>query len=102
MFDEVKREVRVAILELIRREREGEIVETLKKAVEISLAEPMGPVHLDLPEDVALALAGGALMGFGAKLARGCTSGQALISVRHAGGRPSTTCWSTTRSPRIS
>jgi len=37
--------------------REGEIVETLKKAVEISLAEPMGPVHLDLPEDVALALA---------------------------------------------
>lgn len=37
--------------------RKGEIVETLKKAVEISLAEPMGPVHLDLPEDVALALA---------------------------------------------
>ena len=37
--------------------REGNIVETLKKAVEIALAEPMGPVHLDLPEDVALALA---------------------------------------------
>ncbi len=37
--------------------REGEIVATLRKAVEIALAEPMGPVHLDLPEDVALASA---------------------------------------------
>ncbi len=37
--------------------REGEIVATLEKAVQIALAEPVGPVHLDLPEDVALATA---------------------------------------------
>ncbi len=35
----------------------GEIVPTLEKAVKLALAEPKGPVHLDLPEDVALALA---------------------------------------------
>jgi acetolactate synthase-1/2/3 large subunit len=37
--------------------RPGEIVETLEKAVRLSLTEPRGPVHLDLPEDVMLALA---------------------------------------------
>ncbi len=37
--------------------REGEIAETLQKALEIALAEPQGPVHLDLPEDVAVAAA---------------------------------------------
>lgn len=37
--------------------REGQIVETLQKALEIALADPQGPVHLDLPEDVALAAA---------------------------------------------
>ena len=37
--------------------REGEIVETLQKALEIALTDPQGPVHLDLPEDVALAAA---------------------------------------------
>lgn len=35
--------------------REGKIVETLQKALEIALTDPLGPVHLDLPEDVALA-----------------------------------------------
>lgn len=35
--------------------REGAIVETLEKAIATALAEPQGPVHLDLPEDVALA-----------------------------------------------
>lgn len=37
--------------------REGSIAETVAQAVEIAMSEPMGPVHLDLPEDVAVALA---------------------------------------------
>ena len=35
--------------------RPGSIVETLHEAIRIALSEPQGPVHLDLPEDVALA-----------------------------------------------
>jgi acetolactate synthase-1/2/3 large subunit len=35
--------------------RKGKVAETLKEAIRIALTEPMGPVHLDLPEDVALA-----------------------------------------------
>jgi acetolactate synthase-1/2/3 large subunit len=38
----------------LRLER-GRIAETLAQAVALALSEPMGPVHLDLPEDVALA-----------------------------------------------
>jgi acetolactate synthase-1/2/3 large subunit len=37
--------------------RPGKIVETLVGALRIALSEPQGPVHLDLPEDVALAAA---------------------------------------------
>jgi acetolactate synthase I/II/III large subunit len=37
--------------------REGTIAETVAKAVQIAMSEPMGPVHLDLPEDVAVAMA---------------------------------------------
>src|SRR3954452_19169384 len=33
----------------------GKIAETVNKAIRISMSEPRGPVHLDLPEDVALA-----------------------------------------------
>jgi acetolactate synthase I/II/III large subunit len=33
----------------------GHIAETLTEAVRIALTEPRGPVHLDLPEDVAIA-----------------------------------------------
>jgi len=33
----------------------GKIVGTINEAVRIALSEPQGPVHLDLPEDVALA-----------------------------------------------
>ncbi len=33
----------------------GRIAETLSAAIRLALSEPMGPVHLDLPEDVALA-----------------------------------------------
>jgi acetolactate synthase I/II/III large subunit len=33
----------------------GRIVETLNEAVRLTKSEPQGPVHLDLPEDVALA-----------------------------------------------
>src|SRR5580658_9079869 len=37
------------------RLRKGEIGATLAHAIRLSLSEPQGPVHLDLPEDVALA-----------------------------------------------
>src|ERR1700731_4818588 len=33
----------------------GRITETLQEAVRAALSEPRGPVHLDLPEDVAVA-----------------------------------------------
>jgi len=35
--------------------RRGRIGETVSEALRIALSEPQGPVHLDLPEDVALA-----------------------------------------------
>jgi acetolactate synthase-1/2/3 large subunit len=35
--------------------RKGSVASTLKEALKIALSEPQGPVHLDLPEDVALA-----------------------------------------------
>ena len=35
--------------------RKGEIGATLAAAIRLTLSEPRGPVHLDLPEDVALA-----------------------------------------------
>ena len=37
------------------RLRRGEIAATLAQALQLALSEPQGPVHLDLPEDVALA-----------------------------------------------
>jgi acetolactate synthase-1/2/3 large subunit len=37
------------------RLRPGEITATLAQALQLALSEPQGPVHLDLPEDVALA-----------------------------------------------
>ena len=37
------------------RLRKGEIARTLTQALQLALSEPQGPVHLDLPEDVALA-----------------------------------------------
>src|SRR5436853_4042857 len=33
----------------------GSIAETLTRAIALAVSEPQGPVHLDLPEDVALA-----------------------------------------------
>lgn len=39
----------------------GSIAQTLRAALEIALTEPQGPVHLDLPEDVALAASSEAL-----------------------------------------
>src|SRR5439155_24330775 len=38
----------------LRRERGG-VAETVTQAIALALTEPKGPVHLDLPEDVALA-----------------------------------------------
>lgn len=35
--------------------RPGEVLETLTSALRLAIEEPPGPVHLDLPEDVALA-----------------------------------------------
>jgi acetolactate synthase I/II/III large subunit len=35
--------------------RAGSVASTLAQALEIALSEPCGPVHLDLPEDVAMA-----------------------------------------------
>src|SRR5262245_64399304 len=35
--------------------RRGRVASVLAEALEIALSEPPGPVHLDLPEDVALA-----------------------------------------------
>ncbi|MEE2722013.1 MAG: thiamine pyrophosphate-binding protein [Pseudomonadota bacterium] len=35
--------------------REGTVAETVAEAIRLSLSEPMGPVHLDLPENVAVA-----------------------------------------------
>jgi acetolactate synthase-1/2/3 large subunit len=37
--------------------REGAVAAVLAEAIELALSEPLGPVHLDLPEDVALARA---------------------------------------------
>jgi len=37
--------------------REGRVAAALAEAIETALSEPPGPVHLDLPEDVALATA---------------------------------------------
>src|SRR5580693_6044406 len=33
----------------------GRVTQTLQNAIQLALSEPQGPVHLDLPEDVALA-----------------------------------------------
>src|SRR6267142_3332001 len=33
----------------------GRIAETVAKAIQLAMSEPRGPVHLDLPEDVAVA-----------------------------------------------
>jgi acetolactate synthase-1/2/3 large subunit len=41
------------------RLEKGRIAETVKEAIRIAMSEPRGPVHLDLPEDVALAPADG-------------------------------------------
>src|SRR5882724_6711538 len=35
--------------------KKGQIARTINEAVALALTEPRGPVHLDLPEDVALA-----------------------------------------------
>ncbi len=37
--------------------REGNVAESMAEAIKLAMTEPCGPVHLDLPEDVALAAA---------------------------------------------
>src|SRR6185369_2481960 len=41
------------------RLEKGKIAEIVREAIRIAMSEPRGPVHLDLPEDVALAPARG-------------------------------------------
>jgi len=43
------------ITKATRRLEGGRIVPTLHEAIRLAMSEPKGPVHLDLPEDVALA-----------------------------------------------
>ncbi|MGZ0188474.1 MAG: thiamine pyrophosphate-binding protein, partial [Alphaproteobacteria bacterium] len=43
--------------------RHDNVAEVLEQAIAIALAEPQGPVHIDLPEDVSLAEAKGAPSG---------------------------------------
>jgi acetolactate synthase I/II/III large subunit len=52
----------------LRLER-GRIGETLAQAIALALSEPMGPVHLDLPEDVALAPTNEAVPGLSPRAA---------------------------------
>src|SRR3954467_15844718 len=35
--------------------KKGEVADTLARAIQLAVSEPRGPVHLDLPEDVAVA-----------------------------------------------
>src|SRR6266850_2571217 len=44
--------------------KRGQVAATVAEAIRIALSEPRGPVHLDLPEDVALAPATEAVPGF--------------------------------------
>ncbi len=39
--------------------REGNVATTVETAIRLAMSDPYGPVHLDLPEDVSLAPAGG-------------------------------------------
>ena len=43
------------IVKATLRLENGRIAETVNEAIRLALTEPRGPVHLDLPEDVALA-----------------------------------------------
>jgi acetolactate synthase-1/2/3 large subunit len=43
--------------------RHDNVAEVMEEAIRIALAEPQGPVHIDLPEDVSLAEAKGAPSG---------------------------------------
>ena len=75
--------------------REGRVASVLTEALAIALSEPLGPVHLDLPEDVALApatepvpaIARGAPAGAG--LARGARSARQTSWRPRAGPWPS-------------
>ena len=50
--------------------REGSVAENVIEAVEIAMSEPRGPVHLDLPEDVALAILAGIVLGLASPVDR--------------------------------
>jgi acetolactate synthase-1/2/3 large subunit len=56
------------------RLEKGKVAATLREAIRIATSEPQGPVHLDLPEDVSLALAGDDVRGPGLDESRGPTN----------------------------
>lgn len=71
--------------------REGSVAETVAEAVRLSLTEPMGPVHLDLPEDVAVAMATEALPDIAAPepvASAGASEIQAALDILGAAKRP--------------
>lgn len=61
------------------RLRTGEIFPTMAQALKIALSEPQGPVHLDLPEDVALAPATEAMGRLPAPLFLAPTPKQSIV-----------------------
>ncbi len=61
----------------------GKVVATVAEAVRIAMSEPRGPVHLDLPEDVALAAAREAVPAF-AEAAAGRPASDEALAKAHA------------------
>jgi acetolactate synthase-1/2/3 large subunit len=66
------------------RLRTGNIVATMTRALRLALSEPQGPVHLDLPEDVALAQAAETLAQATVALAQGTET----LATGEAGSMP--------------
>ncbi len=67
----------------LRLER-GRIAETVSAAIALAMSEPMGPVHLDLPEDVAVAPATEAVPSPSIRAAT-TTATQAAAEIARAG-----------------
>jgi acetolactate synthase I/II/III large subunit len=62
----------------LRLER-GRVAEAVSAAIALAMSEPMGPVHLDLPEDVALAPATETVPSPAARVAMAATAGADIV-----------------------